>query len=238
MDEWEWFLCMSQFTTAVWVWPRREFYHFHHPLTSPEHVKYDRRAAVHKMPRPLDASAALHCGFSSWLLHLKFEDKRSWLICLLHVSVASGPRAAERWNAFSFSFIPSTAAKSLLNKKTDGVKVRGFSQQRKCLVTCTSLLERSVSETLFAKITVCILHFNIIIHGQSLRAVGIHWCFRVFKLGAFPLLLLLLLWHSCLHWITVETIFMSYLSAFAGVSFVNPTALTVEPDMLNSRLSI
>lgn len=169
------------------------------------------------MPMPSYASVALHYGFCSWLLHLQFEDKRSWLICLLHVSVASGPGLAEPacWNAFSF--IPSTAAKSLLNKKTDGVKVRGLSQRRKCLVTCISLLERSVSETLLQK-WLCILHLNIIIHGQSLLAVGTDCSFRIFKVRAS----LLFLWHSCLHWITVENIFLAYLSAFAGVSFMNP----------------
>lgn len=163
------------------------------------------------------ASVALHYGFCSWLLHLKFEDKRSWLICLLHVSVASGPGPAEAacWNAFSF--IPSTAAKSLLNKKTDGVKVRGLSQRRKCLATCISLLERSVSETLFAKMTVCILHFNIIIHGQSLLAVGIDCWFRICMVRAS----LLFLWHSCLCYIAVDPFLMSHLSDFAGVAFMN-----------------
>lgn len=70
----------------------------------------------------------------------------------------------------------------------------------------------------FCKKWLCILHLNIIIHGQSLLAVGTDCSFRIFKVRAS----LLFLWHSCLHWITVENIFLAYLSAFAGVSFMNP----------------
>lgn len=99
------------------------------------------------------------------ILHLEFEDK--------HVSVASGLGLYElsRWN--SASFFPSTAAKSLLNKKPDGVKVRCFAQWRQCFVTCTSLLKRLVSEDFF-----WINIMNFVLHsGTVIPAVGNGWYF-------------------------------------------------------------
>lgn len=135
-----------QLKNDVWLCSTWVLYPFHHIFNTFYEVLCSRGATFSQWwccPMHL-----LRCiqDFECWILYLEFEDKHSWLICLLHVSLASGSGLCKLscWNAVSF--IPSTAAKSLLNKKADGVKVSCFLKWRKCFVTCISLLERSVSK--------------------------------------------------------------------------------------------
>lgn len=129
------------------------------------------------------ASVGLHYGSCSWILHLEFGDKHK-LICLLHVCVASGTGLSwtSYWNVVSV--FRSTAAKTLLNKKPDGVKVSCFAQWRKCFVSCIIFVGMfSVWEAILIIITTVIMHFalnNIIIQGQSLKDVGNGYYFLSF----------------------------------------------------------
>lgn len=129
------YVCKCQFKTAARVCRRWIDYPFHHLLNIPPTLQpftcelvCGRRTTQHRWW--CHSKHLLHCimDFAVGVLHLEFEDKHSRLICLLHVSVASGSGIC-RWTLMlkcCLFLFPSTAAKSLLNKNKDGVKVSCF----------------------------------------------------------------------------------------------------------------
>lgn len=184
------------------------------------------------MLRPSYASVALHYGFCSWLSHLEFEDKRSWLICLLHVSVASGPRDPLKPRAemlFFLSFPPQQPRVCWTRRRT-AWRWEAFRSEGNAWPLALACWNVQCLRPFFAKMTVCILHFNILIHGQSLLAAGIDCWLRISKAGAS----LLFLWHSCRCWIAVDHFFNVSPLWFCWCCLHEPRQLSVEsPDVLN-----
>lgn len=155
-----------------------------------------RRTTLHKWR--WHSKHLLHCimdlavGFCTWILKISTVD---WYACcmLVHsrrLSTLFGNSYAE------VSFFPSTAAKSLLNKKQDGIKVSYFALWRKFLLLALVCWTFNVWGA-FWIIMHCALN-NIIIQGQSLQAVD-NGCYF---LSLFTVVLVI-------HWF-----YASYISSF------------------------
>lgn len=131
---------------------RQGLHSFHHLVRGPHDMTGEQLC--------INADAILWiCCTALWVLHLEFEDKCSGLICLLH--------GRTRWTLMlSLSFLPQQPRVCSTRRRT-ALRWEASSQRRRCLVTCISLWERSVSETQKWLYAFCTL--NIIIHGQSLQ---------------------------------------------------------------------
>lgn len=116
----------------------------------------------------------LHCimDFAVGFLHLEFEDKHTWLICLLHVSVASGS-GLRLWTLVLkcclFLFLPQQPRVCSTRSKT---ALRWAAPHSEGDALWPALVGTfSVWGALWIIIMHCALN-NIIIQGRSLQAAG------------------------------------------------------------------